>query len=360
MKNCWKTSVLHFAMVLLIVPVLVTSAASAAPSAPEKLSMTDVTLVSSTVNPPSLHNMYYLAAIDRGYFKSHGLNVTPQQSGGSPLALAAILSGRSQFASVNLNTLSSAVAEAAKLKMVVTGNFYVAGSVVVGEKIRSASDLANSTMACSAVGSGEQTKALAYLRSQKIDTSRIQWVATRSTAMTIQALGAGQADGAFLAQVDAVRAVRMFPKRLRILVDPEEMRKVAPATGGIIVVTTDFMAKSPDIVQAFVTSIVQANRELYQNESAYLSIAKARMPGGYTDDELRELWKGYRPTFGVNGGLDYRVLGESFKEWAENVNPKAAQKSGIKVEDLVERKFVVVALEKLGVFSGAPDDANWR
>lgn len=334
------------------------TATAVPPTVPPKLSMTDVTLVSSTVNPPSISNIYYLTAIQKGYFAKYGLKVTPQQSGGSPLSLAAIQSGSAQFASVNINTLSSAVAEGAKLKTVVVGAFYVAGAIVVTDKIKTLKDLATSTMGASAVGSAEQTKALAYLKSQNIDTSKIAWAATRSTSLTIQMLGAGQADGAWMPQTDAVRAVRMFPN-LRILVTAKELVNAAPSTGGIIVVTSDFIAKYPDVIQAFVSAIIEANRDLYKNESTYAEVANTTMPGVYKADELHDLWDGYRAPLGVNGGFDPVALAATFETWQTEVSPEVAKKTGLKLEDLLEKKFTSVALERLGLFQGAPDTAPW-
>src|SRR5262249_2129682 len=84
--------------------------------------LTKVTLVSSPVNPPSISNISSLAAMDSA-FQKHGLDVRLQQSSGSPSSLAAIVSGRAEFASIAVTTLANAAAEGVKAKMVVTGNF---------------------------------------------------------------------------------------------------------------------------------------------------------------------------------------------------------------------------------------------
>ena len=81
-----------------------------------------VTLVSSSVNPPSVSNVYYLGAME-GAFTKHNIEVQLQQSSGSPSSVAAIISGKAQFASINLNTLANAAAEGVKAKIVVAGNF---------------------------------------------------------------------------------------------------------------------------------------------------------------------------------------------------------------------------------------------
>src|SRR5438270_10894293 len=125
--------------------------------------LTKVTLVSSTVNPPSISNIYYLAAIEGGAFTKHGLDVNLQQSSGSPSSLAAIVSGRAEFASIAVTTLANAVAEGVKAKMVVTGNFDFPGMIISGPQIHSVKDLEGKRMGATAIGSMDYTIARGYL-----------------------------------------------------------------------------------------------------------------------------------------------------------------------------------------------------
>ena len=77
----------HAARILLAASV----AALMAPVSGFAQTAKSVTLVSSTVNPPSISNIYYLAAMDSA-FRKRGLDVQLQQSSGSPSSLAAIVS----------------------------------------------------------------------------------------------------------------------------------------------------------------------------------------------------------------------------------------------------------------------------
>src|SRR3954465_3104820 len=153
--------------------------------------LTKVTLVSSTVNPPSISNIYYLAAIEGGAFTKHGLDVQLQQSSGSPSSLAAIVSGRAEFASIAVTTLANATAEGVKAKMVVTGNFDFPGMLLSTPRIQSPKDLEGKRMGATAVGSMEYTIARSYLKKQGVNLDKIDWVATRQTSNTIQAMAVG-------------------------------------------------------------------------------------------------------------------------------------------------------------------------
>jgi ABC-type nitrate/sulfonate/bicarbonate transport system substrate-binding protein len=83
-----------------------TNSAMAQGPAPSPDHPVRVTLVGSTVNPPSVTNIYYLAATTGGFFKKYGIDLEMQQSTGSPTSLAAVVSGRAQFASINMITLA--------------------------------------------------------------------------------------------------------------------------------------------------------------------------------------------------------------------------------------------------------------
>src|SRR3954470_20358344 len=130
--------------------------------------LTKVTLVSSTVNPPSISNIYYLAAMDSAFTK-RGLEVTLQQSSGSPSSLAAIVSGRAEFASIAVTTLANAAAEGVKAKMVVTGNFDFPGMILSTQDIKSIKDLEGKRMGATAIGSMEYTIARSYLKKQGVN-----------------------------------------------------------------------------------------------------------------------------------------------------------------------------------------------
>src|SRR4051794_24932901 len=202
---------------------------------PAALAQTKVTLVSSTVNPPSISNIYYLAAMD-GAFKKRGLDVQLQQSSGSPSSVAAIVSGRAEFGSIAVTTLANAAAEGVKAKMVVTGNFDFPGMILSGPRIQSVKDLEGKRMGATAIGSMEYTIARSYLKKQGVDLSKIDWVATRQTSNTIQAMAVGQIDAAWVVMSSAVTALQLHPN-LKILVDAGTLAKVNPNPGGAVIVT---------------------------------------------------------------------------------------------------------------------------
>jgi ABC-type nitrate/sulfonate/bicarbonate transport system substrate-binding protein len=317
-----------------------------------------VTLVSSTVNPPSVSNVYYLAAMG-GPLQKRGIEVHLQQSSGSPSSVAAIVSGRAEFASVNLNTFASAVAEGVKGKVVVAGSFDSPGVILSRPDITSVKMLEGKKMASASFGSMEYTIARAYLTQQDVDFSKIDWVATRQSSVTLQALMAGQVAAAWFNMASAAKALQKAPD-LHILVTAEQLAKSAPTTGGIIIVTDRYIQQHGDVVKNFVEAIVEGNRMLYKDKGYFDATVEKWLPGVYDAKQKQLLYEAYRPSWGVNGGLNLKVMGHVLEGWKTDVNPKRAKNPYFsKIEDLVDTQFARAALQKLGVYKGSLDDAAW-
>jgi ABC-type nitrate/sulfonate/bicarbonate transport system substrate-binding protein len=320
--------------------------------------LTPVTLVSSTVNPPSISNIYYLAAMDYS-FKKRGLDVQLQQSSGSPSSLAAIVSGKAEFASIAVTTLANAAAEGVKAKMVVTGNFDFPGMILSTPDIKSPKDLEGKRMGATAIGSMDYTIATAYLESQGVDMSKIQWVATRQSANSVQAMSAGQISAAWITTSNAVTALKVHPQ-LKILVQAEVLSKLMPNPGGAVVVTDRYAAQHADIVQAMVAAVIEGNRVLYNDRKAFDAVVDKWFPNIYSAEQKDLLYSAYRPSWGVNGGLPLKVMRVALEHWKTVVNPSRANNPNFsKIEELMDTHYAQKALGELGEMKDVLDTADW-
>jgi ABC-type nitrate/sulfonate/bicarbonate transport system substrate-binding protein len=320
--------------------------------------LTKVTLVSSTVNPPSISNIYYLAAMDSA-FQKHGLDVQLQQSSGSPSSLAAIVSGRAEFASIAVTTLANAAAEGVKAKMVVTGNFDFPGMLLSTPRIQSVKDLEGKRMGATAIGSMEYTIARSYLKKAGVDLAKIDWVATRQTSNTIQAMSAGQIDAAWIVMSSAVTALQTHPQ-LKILVDAETLAKANPNPGGAVVVTDRYAAQNAKTIEAMVAAVIDANRALYNDRAFFDRVVDKWFPNIYSADQKEMLYKAYRPSWGVNGGMPLGVMRSALENWKTDVNPdRATNPNFSKVEELMDTRYAAKTLAEIGVMKDVLDTAEW-
>lgn len=317
-----------------------------------------VTLVSSTVNPPSISNIYYLAAID-ATFEKHGLKVQLQQSAGSPSSVAAIISARAEFASVAVTTLANAAAEGVKARMIVTGNFDFPGVLIGQPSINSLKELEGKTMGASAIGSMEYVISQGFLVKQGVDFAKIKWVATRQTTNTVQALAQGQIDAAWLNTPSVLSALKLAPN-LKVLADAATIARVSPNPGGAVVVTDRYAQANPKVVEAFVAAVIEANRKLYNDRAFFDAVVDKWMPGIYDAGQKTILYDSHRPSWGVNGGLPLNVMRAALDSWMTNVNPDRAKNPHFsKIEDLINFAHARKYLETAGVMPGALDTAEW-
>ena len=322
------------------------------------LGQTTVTLVSSTVNPPSISNIYYLAAMDATFAKN-GLKVQLQQSAGSPSSVAAIISARAEFASVAVTTLANAAAEGVKARMVVTGNFDFPGVIMSRPEITNVKQLEGKTMGASAIGSMEYIITQGYLVKQGVDFPKIKWVATRQSSNTIQALASGQIDAAWMNTPSLLNMLKLSSS-LRTLVSAEEISKVSPNPGGAVIVTDRYAAQNPKVVQAFVDSVIEANRKLYEDRAFFDAVVDKWMPGIYDAGQKTLLYDAHRPSWGVNGGLPLGVMRSAIESWMTNVNPDRAKNPYFsKVVDLMDVSYARKYLAANGLTKGALDVAEW-
>jgi sulfonate transport system substrate-binding protein len=318
-----------------------------------------VVLVGSTVNPPSISNIYMFAAQQAKFFEQNGLNVTLQQSGGSPNSLAAISSGTAHFASVNLNTLANSAANGARLRMIDGATFDFPGAVISQKSIARPEELVGAKIGISAQGSTEHTNMLSIFHNLNLDVSKVQWVPTTSSSFTIQRMVGNQVDAGWVDATQVVKALNLGPN-LHVLIDGDTCARLAPNSGAINVVTTDFLAKNPATVQAFVKSIIETLRYLAKDVENYKTIAHQVMPNIYTDAELEGLYGLYRPAFGVNGGMPVARFEAQYENWKANVNPdKASNPYFSRVRDLFDTRFAAAAVKAAGVLQDTPDDASW-
>ncbi|MEI6536839.1 MAG: ABC transporter substrate-binding protein [Verrucomicrobiaceae bacterium] len=320
--------------------------------------LTTVTLVSSTVNPPSISNIYYLAAME-GSFAKYGLKVELQQSSGSPSSVAAIISAKAEFASVAVTTLANAASEGVKARMVVTGNFDFPGMILSRPEINSVKELEGKTMGASAIGSMEYAIAQSYLTKMGVDFSKISWVATRQTTNTVQALATNQISAAWLNTPSTVSALKVAPN-LKVLVDAAAISKVAPNPGGAVVVTDRYAAQNPQLVEAFVNAVIEANRALYVDRAFFDKVVEKWLPGIYDEAQKKILYDAHRPSWGVNGGLPLSVMQPAIENWKVNINPDRAKNPYFsKIEDLMDLKYARKFIETNGKMDGALDTADW-
>jgi ABC-type nitrate/sulfonate/bicarbonate transport system substrate-binding protein len=197
-----------------------------------------------------------------------------------------------------------------------------------------------------------------YFASKGLDNDKIHWAATGNEGNSVQALVVRRVDAAFLHVAESLAAFKRNPS-LKVLVESGEFSKVAPATGAIVVVTDAYAKAHPEIVGAFVDSIIEANRRLYEDRSFFDAVVEKWMPGVYDASQKAVLYNAYQPSWGVNGGLNMKAFSSVLEAW-KKTNPTGANNPYFTTADyLVDTSFAKSTLDRIGRMDGALDAAAW-
>ena len=183
-------------------------------------------------------------------------------------------------------------------------------------------------MGATAIGSMEYTIARATCRTQGVDMSKIEWVATRQTSNTIQAMSAGQIDAAWI-----VMSIRRHRAQGASAVEdpgatPRRWRRPMPNPGGAVVVTDRYAAQNGKTIEAMVAAVIEANRALYNDRKASSTgLSTSGSPTSTAPSRRTCSTQSYRPSWGVNGGLPLGVMRSALENWKTDVNPEPRQQS---------------------------------
>jgi hypothetical protein len=109
-----------------------------------------------------------------------------------------------------------------------------------------------------------------------------------------------------------------------------------------------------------VGAVIEANRELYNDRAFFERVVNKWFPGIYSDEQKDTLYKAFRPSWGVNGGLPLGVMRAAIEHWKTDINPGRANNPNFsKAEDLMDTRYAAKVLAEIGVMKDVLDTAEW-
>jgi NitT/TauT family transport system substrate-binding protein len=212
---------------------------------------------------PTMDTVPLHLAIDSGYFREEGLNVTPVNAASGSDCVAKLVSGEVQFAFSSYTPFFVAKARnAADIKLVADATSAVPGYAVVAtlpnSPITSIGQLTGKRIAVTARFTISHLLVEAQLKAANVDAATIQWVELAFPQMNT-ALSAGQIDAAFLVEPFVQLAVKQVGART--LFDATAGRTSdIPLTG--YGATTPFIDANPQTVEKFQRVLKRATDEV--------------------------------------------------------------------------------------------------
>lgn len=316
---------------------------------------TTVTLAGPTLNPPQLSNITENVAYSDGYFAKNHLKVVFTQTAGSPLTVAAVESGSAQFGASNIDVVADADAKGAHIEDVGTFNFAFPGEIIASPKVTSLQQLGTVPIAIDAIGATSQIDIIAYAKAHGMNTTSFHWSPTGTPEKAAQYVIGGEATVTWCPLSICVVLMHKDP-HLHTLANFAQLGKVVNGYGTVILTTKHYANSHKKVEQEFTTAIVEANRALWHSERTFALLGDTLLPGQYTPRMLKETYKAYRSSYGINGGFVPKVTSASYAMWEKYVDPTGAKSASFTgFGTLMDPSYAMKAVKHLGVIKGWPD-----
>ena len=219
-------------------------------------------------------------AVDRGYWKSEGLDVTVDRGSGSATSVQRVVSGSYDIAYSDVGTIIKWNAENPAKQLLV---FYVAedGFPLVAVSLKSKNitkpkDFEGKKLGAPTFDGGRQMFP-AFAKANGIDAGKVTWV-TMDAALREQMMVRGEVDaitGFITSTVPTINALGVKTADLNIMkYDDYNL----DGFGNAVFATKEFVEKNPRTVAAFVKGLNKAMKDVISDPKAVITAIKGRDP----------------------------------------------------------------------------------
>jgi NitT/TauT family transport system substrate-binding protein len=219
-------------------------------------------------------------AVDKGYWKSEGLDVTVDRGNGSATSIQRVISGTHDIAYSDVGTIVKWNAENPQKQLMI---FYVAEDgfplVAVSLKknnITKPKDLEGKKLGAPSFDGGRQMFP-AFAKANGIDQGKVTWV-TMDAALREQMLARGEVDvitGFLTSAVPSLNGLGVKTADLNIIkYDDYNL----DGFGNAVFASKEFVEKNPQTIAAFTRGLNKAMKEMISNPKAAIDAIKGRDP----------------------------------------------------------------------------------
>jgi ABC-type nitrate/sulfonate/bicarbonate transport system substrate-binding protein len=284
-------------------------------------------------------------AYTSGLFEFHGLSVERIDFVDDATAFRAFLDGSCEFVFSSAEIGIIAIAGGEEVRAVTSTTPWLDFEIVAGPQVAKLADLVGRTVAVSGLGELDHRSILHALETEGVDPSLVAFDASHKGATArARAVAAGQVDAAVSTSIAAARVMQGAPD-LRIIYNAGAAfadRFLATA----LFVRTELLETQAGMVQAAVTSVIEANRSLMERDTAIESATATGHDAAVATAVYDALLSVDPPIFGVNGGIEPGVVAATVSLLAE----MGKIDRSVPVERVVDMRFVEAALTEIGTY----------
>lgn len=220
-------------------------------------------------------NAGFAAAVNQGFYRDAGLDVTVVQGNGSANTAQLVASGKSQIAYADAVAVSQLIAKGAPMKVLATVYQSNPNSVLALKKsgIKSLADLKGKKVGVPS-GSSQTTMMPLLLKANNLKESDMEMLNMPPTAM-VPALLQGQVE-AILGSMDAYQ-IQLEAQGAELVTFPFATNGV-PTVSTSIFANNDYIKQNPDVVRKFIAASLKGWSYALDNPGGAVKALKAVFP----------------------------------------------------------------------------------
>jgi len=319
-----------------------TSAAEAKPKESLKLR---VGLGSSPV-PPLPNSVIWLAK-DLGFYQREGLDIELIEFQGTPLAVAAMISGDIDVGNISTSEVIRLNAtKGQSMRAIHSPDARLYFLIAAKDEIKSVQALPGKTFGVSRLGSLDHVQSMLTLKAMGVNPASLTVVAIGVPSTRAQALVAGRIDATTMS-LGTWATIQREPG-VRVLVDHSTFFENTTVVDKVNAATTKVIEEKPEQLRRFTAAIVKAARHFAENQESWVATITKRRTNLDRGDAV-SLWNAFRTSWAVNGQMNL----DSYKKTADFYYQTAAFEKvpKINVNQWIDTRFLDETLKDLGVYA---------
>lgn len=258
---------------------------------------------------PPLPNSVLWLAKDLGFYAREGLDVELLEFQGTPLAIAALISGDVDAANVSTSdVIRMNASKSQPMRAIHSPDARLYFLIAAREEIKSVAALQGKTFAVSRLGSVDHSLSSIALKALGLNPTSLTMVAMGVPSTRAQALVAGRVDATTLSLGTWI-TIQKEPS-VRVLVDPNTYFENATVVEKVNAVTTKTLDEKPEQLRRFTSAILKASRYFSENQDAWVAALTKRRPDVDRNDAAH-LWTGFKSSWAVNGLMNLEAYKKS-------------------------------------------------
>ena len=331
-------------LTLLVLGLLLHAApARAAETKTKEVLRLRVGLGSSPV-PPLPNSVIWLAK-DLGFYQREGLDIELIEFQGTPLAIAAMVSGDIDVGNVSTSEVIRMTAtKSQSMRAIHSPDARLYFLIAAREEINSVQALQGKTFAVARLGSVDHTQSMLTLKALGVNPANLTVLAMGVPTTRAQALVAGRVDATSMS-VGTWASIQREPG-VKILVDHNTFFENATVVEKVNAATAKVIEDKPEQLRRFTAAIVKTARHFAENQEAWVAAITKRRAKLERGDALN-LWNGFKTSWAVNGLINL----ETYKKTSDFYYQTAAFEKVPKIEigEWTDTRFIDSVLKEIGV-----------